>query len=350
LDVSDERMTELLDSCAGDVRHAISSLQFLSVAHTAEQAINPRAFSGKGRAAKGGSKPRVKKKKGEESNGATAAASASDGGAVVPGASSSRRDDAFSIFHSVGKILYAKTSELREVESIIEAADMPPLRFLEWVHSNYVDHLRPPLLPSTKAAHGAAAAEAHRLPTPTTPATPSTPTSWGGAAAITAAKSPPPPAQQTSGWFSSGFDDEFGPDLDADSFDRLISAAGQQASRGGATATAAAATATSSFTSTHTQSNLDEEALQALVDCTRHMSDADVLAEGSKGHFGDVSGKQQSSACVSASSYVCVGSVLIVAVHSLRVIVRCFPAPFRVLLPMMLWRSPPLLRSRVAAT
>lgn len=304
--MSAECMTELLDSCAGDVRHAISSLQYLSVAHTAEQSINPRAFSGKGRATKGASRPRVKRKKADESNGA-AAASTSDGSAVAPSAVSSRRDEAFSIFHSVGKILYAKSSELREVESIIEAADMPPLRFLEWVHSNYIDHLRPPLLPTTRAVHGAAAADAHRLPTPTTPATPSTPTPWGGAsAAINAATSPPPPpTQSTSGWFSSGFDDEFGPDLDADSFDRLISAAGQQAARGGVAAASAAsaaastaATATSSFTSTHTQSNLDEESLQALVDCTRHMSDADVLAAGAKGHFGDVSQSQNNHACV----------------------------------------------------
>ncbi len=279
-------MRDVIDSCSGDVRHAISALQYLCVAQTAaaaaEGALDSRAFDGKGKGAGAASKRKRKKKGVGDPDGASGAAAAP----------SSHRDDNFSVFHSVGKILYAKSTELREVASIVEAADVGPLAFLEWIHTNYVDHLVPPFLPVQHASSGAAAAALHRLPSSSQRGSKSTVDLTGAA----------PSASPASKLFFAD-DDDFGPDLDVSAFDSFISSS------------VAAAAAASTPKPAQTQSQLDEEALQALVECTQHFSDADVLAAGSEGHFGDVRATKHSRGAAAHSArmltFLCLFACLI---------------------------------------
>jgi hypothetical protein len=288
LDVPDETMSSILDSCFGDVRHAISALQYLCVAQTAAAAsangVDARSFDGKSKGKKVPSKRG--KKKGKESS-----AAASGGCDLVAGpdgtplsistaADSSRRDENFSVFHSAGKILYAKSSEAREVEAIVEAADVTALTFLEWIHTNYVEHLVPPTLPSIGRSTGKAAAEAHRLPaTKPTATVASVPAGASAAANVpsSSAVPPPPVASPSSSKYFSDDDDVFGPD-DIGAFDRAISSA-----------TSAAAAAASAASTAKKHEDVDEEALNALVLVTEDFSQADILASGAKSHFGDVS-------------------------------------------------------------
>ena len=265
------------------MRHAISSLQWLSVEHTAT--FDPRAaFDSKGtkkKKASGSSSSGRRKKKGSED---AAAAAAADGAPPRGGGGGgSARDETFSVFHSVGKILYAKATEMREVEAIVEASDVGPLSFMEWINTNYIEHLFAPQLPMPAAAAAAAAA------VPKKPATIAAAPPARGAAAAASASAKPPSSSPPS---SSFFDADFGPDLDTDTFDRLM-----QSSSSSSSASAAAAASSSKATFDHAetaaqvqaqQAAMDEEALQALVECTQNFSDADILAAGAKGHFGDV--------------------------------------------------------------
>jgi len=280
LDVPDEVMRDILDSCFGDVRHAISTLQYLCVAQTAAATndIDARAFDGKskGGSASASSKRKRVKKKGD-------ADSAAADAALLSTASSSHRDDTFSVFHSAGKILYAKSTEVREVERIVEAADVTPLVFLEWIHTNYVDHLVPPTLP---------------VPSPSTAIKPAAHAKPSSASAAAAGSSPTATSGSTPGG-SKYFDDDddlFGPELDdIGAFDRALSSA----------AAAAAARAPPA----QTQQQLDAEALQALVECTEYFSQADVLASGAKSRFGDSGAADEAVEELAAAEIACSGYI-----------------------------------------
>lgn len=263
--ISPDTMTSVLSSCSGDIRHAISSLQFLNVEQTAN--FDPKlAGTHKGAAGAGKTKKPRRTKKQIAEDAAAAAASAAGGDSAASAApAASVRDESFSVFHSVGKILYAKLDEQREVADIIKASDVEPLEFLQWINTNYIEHLFAPVLPKPPppkpapiAAQAAAAA-----------ARPSASAAAAAASATPAGRSP--------------FADDFGPDLDMDSFDQLIQSSV-------AKATAAAPVQLNSLAQVQQrQAAMDAEALQALVDCTHAFSDADVLAAGARGRFGDVS-------------------------------------------------------------
>ena len=260
--LSKDTMTSVLSSCSGDIRHAISALQFLNVEHTAN--FDPK-MAGKATAAGKTKKPRRTKKQIAEEAAAAAAAGGDDAGSVAP--APSVRDESFSVFHSVGKILYAKPDEQREVHDIIKASDIEPLEFMQWINTNYLEHLFAPQLPKPQPQHAASK-----------PASVST-------QAATAAKPSTAPASSAG---RSPFDD-FGPDLDMDSFDQLIQSS--------VAAAAAAPVQTHSLVQVQQrQAAMDEEALRALVECTHAFSDADVLAAGARGRFGDVSAHTRSIA------------------------------------------------------
>jgi hypothetical protein len=127
---------ELLASAGGDVRNAVMSLQFRALGHQQPEAYRP----GQAKAAKkGGTKAVVMGGWGVAGNG--------KGGHVGKGKGEEQevqqgsRDSQYSIFHSVGKVLYAKRDV--EPEEIVERSDCSGLLFTEFLHRNYIRHLPP---------------------------------------------------------------------------------------------------------------------------------------------------------------------------------------------------------------
>lgn len=244
---------ELLHSCAGDVRRAISTLQFYAVHQTAKNIDDEQLGMYGGRK---GSKSKSKKKPNTKSKSSTVDTEDSDSTVLNLFGD---HDETFSIFHGVGKILHAKSTESRDIAEIIQSTPVTPLQFLEWIYTNYIEYLNPPLLTATQQKQ-------QTQKTFKTSATSHTSASLSAGATIPS--SSPPPG-------TSFFDDVDDFDFDTSAFDAIVNKA------------TSAATAAANLGVK--QSQLDEEALQAIVDATRHFSDADILAQASTAQYGDVS-------------------------------------------------------------
>ncbi len=145
-------MAEIIESAQGDVRNAVHTLQFQSI--SSEPVMEPEPE-------KKSKTKRRKKSGGEDGDSEMTASSdtadtksqAADGSAfdeeddlTAPSAVTQRRrvvvsgrDEMFSIFHALGKILHTK--EGRAAEAIVERSGLPPALFTEWLHENYFDHV-----------------------------------------------------------------------------------------------------------------------------------------------------------------------------------------------------------------
>lgn len=113
-------LDSLINSCKGDLRSAIHALQFESVIGLEK----PKRGAGKKKGSQGkrgdapAGKPQLQRLK------------SADG-----------RDEMFSVFHSLGKVLHAKEDALADPERVIERAEVGHLRFVEFLHQNLIEHL-----------------------------------------------------------------------------------------------------------------------------------------------------------------------------------------------------------------
>lgn len=175
LRLPERKLQHIIDACQGDIRNAIHTLQFHMILHTHSAAASQEMEDGGGGGGEGddmaSSKRKAKRRKksddSEEVADTAAAASAdttasssssssqsvrrrkigeeSDDDVYTPTPASSStlmdggRDEMFSIFHALGKVLHSKDGYT--AEHVVDRSGLPSHLFTEWIHENYLDYL-----------------------------------------------------------------------------------------------------------------------------------------------------------------------------------------------------------------
>jgi hypothetical protein len=279
----------LVAASRGDVRNALNCLQFDAVSEAAAAASTSRRSLKASPPPKGckGAKARAAAKRAEK---AAADATADDGDVDAAAPRFRGRDEAYSVFRSLGKILYAKRGVAPE--TIVDRAAVPPLVFVDFLHQNYVEHVptcgdAPTTAPAAAVATATTTittADVTGNATTNVNANADAATATSVVNAVTTAAQTPTSAVTIASSVSSAqiddFDAVFGAGDDLFSFD-----CGNAVDTAAATAAAAAEMAT----------------IRRLAAVAAGLSDADVLAGGARRRYGNATSAVPESVAASVA-------------------------------------------------